>query len=710
MIENTFGLNLVPDDDEQRLAALRRYRILETPSEESLDNIAQLATKIFNVPISLLSLVDAELVFFKANVGMGDAKIANRGKSLCALAVLDTDVTVFEDALAEPCLLANPNVAGSFGLRFYAGAPLITSDGYVIGTLCIIDKVAREFSSNDKSILEGLAKTAMHQIELRLSSLRTIDEANDVNESLIGSELKLKTLLEELARTNKTMEGTNDELILTNNSLVISNDLAVVLNTNLRESEMKFRTFIEKAPVAFGILTGRELVIEVANDLLLKVWGKRRSIVNEKLVKALPELIGQPYLKILDKVFTTGESYTGKEASVQLEFEGVLKTFFFDFIYEPLKDEQNQTLAIIVIANDVTERINNKRELETLNHQLKVALNAGKLGSYNLNIATGIMTCSEKCKANFGLLPDDTLNFPELINSIVPEYRDFVNQKVEASISNNMLYDVEYAITWPDGSLHWISASGLPSYDDEGKPTYITGVTVDITDRKFNERQKDDFLSIASHELKTPITTLKATLQLLSRYKDQPGHAIIPRLIDQSLKSMDKISSLVDELLNINRISEGQLRLNKTTFSIAEMLDSCCNHVREEGKYNLIIKGDLNIEITADEHRIDQVIVNFVNNAVKYAPQSKDIFLIIEKEDGCVKVIVEDNGEGIEAEVQPYIFDRYYRVNHKGEAYSGLGLGLYICSQIIKAHGGEIGVESVVGAGSKFWFTLPLVS
>ena len=126
MTENTFGINIVPDDEETRPDALKRYRSTDTPSENGM---AGLAAKIFNVPISLLSLVNAETVFFKANVGMGKA----RETSLCALAILDKEVSVFEDALKATCLLANPNATGDFGLRFYAGAPLTTHDGFLIG-------------------------------------------------------------------------------------------------------------------------------------------------------------------------------------------------------------------------------------------------------------------------------------------------------------------------------------------------------------------------------------------------------------------------------------------------------------------------------------------------------------------------------------------------------------------------------------------------
>ena len=138
------------------------------------------------------------------------------------------------------------------------------------------------------------------------------------------------------------------------------------------------------------------------------------------------------------------------------------------------------------------------------------------------------------------------------------------------------------------------------------------------------------------------------------------------------------------------------------------MLNACCNHIRIAGKHNLIIQGDKQLQVHADEHGIDQVVVNLVNNAVKYAPDSKEIYLTISKEGDAAKIAVKDNGPGIPAEKIPHLFDRYYRAEASGFQNSGLGLGLFICAEIIKRHGGEVGVESQTGEGSTFWFTLPL--
>jgi two-component system CheB/CheR fusion protein len=221
-------------------------------------------------------------------------------------------------------------------------------------------------------------------------------------------------------------------------------------------------------------------------------------------------------------------------------------------------------------------------------------------------------------------------------------------------------------------------------------------------------KQKDDFMSIASHELKTPITTLQASLQLLNKMKGSPSATMLPVLIEQANKSMGKINILIADLLNVSNLNQGQLHTNKTKFVMSGLVGECCNHVRAGGIYTIKTDGDTKLVVYADAERIEQILINFVNNAIKYAPLSKVIRIHIEKLNDMARISVSDKGPGIQEDMLPDLFDRYYRVDSSGSQYSGLGLGLYICSEIIKKHNGEIGVESKIGKGSTFWFTLPL--
>lgn len=242
--------------------------------------------------------------------------------------------------------------------------------------------------------------------------------------------------------------------------------------------------------------------------------------------------------------------------------------------------------------------------------------------------------------------------------------------------------------------------------DQKGKLIKILGTISDITRDKLIERHKDDFISVASHEMKTPVTSLKATLQLLDRMKSELPPAV-QQLITLANRSVGKMTSLIDDLLNAGKSYNDQLKLRKSTFNISELMDECCGHLRVQG-VAVRIEGDQDIRVRADAERIERVMVNLLSNAVKYSPLNEPIVIRIDKSATAVKIAVMDKGMGIPPEKQTLLFERYYQANTSEGAYSGLGLGLYISSEIIKKHGGEMGVISEVGQGSTFWFTLPL--
>lgn len=172
MNEENMEFNKTPKDDQHRIEALKRYNIFGTPSEKSFDNIAELATDFFDVPISLVTFVDTENVFLKSNVGIEEIRMSPRNNSLCSMALLDDDVTVFNDiANIDPRLLSDPITAAELGFKFYAGAPLITHDGFRIGTICVMDTKTRMFSEKDKRLLKKMATIVMDEIELRLNNI-----------------------------------------------------------------------------------------------------------------------------------------------------------------------------------------------------------------------------------------------------------------------------------------------------------------------------------------------------------------------------------------------------------------------------------------------------------------------------------------------------------------------------------------------------------
>lgn len=260
-----------------------------------------------------------------------------------------------------------------------------------------------------------------------------------------------------------------------------------------------------------------------------------------------------------------------------------------------------------------------------------------------------------------------------------------------------------------DGLYLWHLVRLMPVLDQQGRVQLWVGTATDIQELRLLQQHKDDFIIIASHELKTPITSLKISLQLLDRIKDNPPSANLAKLITQANKSLNKVNMLIEDLLNASMANRGQLNINQQHFSLTEAIEECTQSTEKSG-YTIHIEGDKDLKVYADSLRIEQVIHNFINNAIKYAPQSKNIIIRIENTADMAQISVIDKGPGIPPERQSFIFDRYYRAEESKSQYAGLGLGLYICAEIIKKHKGNIGVKSELGLGSTFWFTIPVAS
>jgi PAS domain S-box-containing protein len=266
---------------------------------------------------------------------------------------------------------------------------------------------------------------------------------------------------------------------------------------------------------------------------------------------------------------------------------------------------------------------------------------------------------------------------------------------------------LETCLRKKDGTIIWCQVNSI-LFKDQGETLGYT-IIEDITEQNALKKQRENFISIASHELKTPLTSLQASLQVMHRIieKETVITDKLKKVSESTKRSIAKLSALVGDLLDSTKISQGHLTLKISRFTISDLVNKCCNHVRMEGSHQIIYKGDPTMKINADEQKIDQVIVNLVNNAVKYAPESKEIIIELEDQEEKVKISVIDAGQGISEDKIPFLFDSYYQVDHSGNQTQGLGLGLYISSEIIKKHKGQIGVYSEIGKGCTFWFTLP---
>jgi two-component system sensor histidine kinase/response regulator len=222
-------------------------------------------------------------------------------------------------------------------------------------------------------------------------------------------------------------------------------------------------------------------------------------------------------------------------------------------------------------------------------------------------------------------------------------------------------------------------------------------------------KKKDEFISIASHELKTPLTTIKAYVQLLER--DISGDDPTKLYVDRALVQIRKLDNLIVDLLDLSKIESGKLKFNKKLFEFESTLSNAIEMIRQTyPEYRIVRMGTADIQLYGDETRIEQVIINYLTNAVKYSPDNKEIHVeATVRPDGRLFVLVRDFGIGIKKDHQSNIFSKFYRVEETANRFQGLGIGLYICAEIIRRHEGEYGVESEPGQGSAFYFSVPVL-
>jgi signal transduction histidine kinase/FixJ family two-component response regulator len=245
---------------------------------------------------------------------------------------------------------------------------------------------------------------------------------------------------------------------------------------------------------------------------------------------------------------------------------------------------------------------------------------------------------------------------------------------------------------------------------DEEKITKWVGTFTDIEDQKQIEKKKDEFLSIASHELKTPLTSIKAYIQLLDRNLKDSESLQIKKYIEKAHLQVGKLDNLIAELLDISKIDSGKLKLNKHLFNIQNLIESTCETINQthEDAIITVLGNEQPLEVYADEARIEQVLINYLTNALKYSPDNKEVTITIENNKNEVTIKVKDNGIGIPFEKQKSVFNKFYRVEESSLKFQGLGIGLYICAEIIKKHTGKFGVNSSKGNGAEFYFSIPI--
>lgn len=262
------------------------------------------------------------------------------------------------------------------------------------------------------------------------------------------------------------------------------------------------------------------------------------------------------------------------------------------------------------------------------------------------------------------------------------------------------------------GEERWAIVRSSPVLDEKGQVKAVINIISDLTERKELERKKDDFISIASHELKTPITSIKGFIHLLRKEHLSYEESKSFRYIDRVDRQLEKLAELVEDLLDISRLEAGKLKYRLEKFNMGDLIKDVIGDMRTiSDNYEISLSNGVSAKVYADKERISQVLINFINNAIKYSPNKNKVDVFVKKVEKDIIVGVKDYGIGIEDNEKDKIFDRFYRVKDMyDKTFPGLGVGLFISREIVEKHKGKIWVESKKGEGSTFYFSIPVLS
>lgn len=282
-------------------------------------------------------------------------------------------------------------------------------------------------------------------------------------------------------------------------------------------------------------------------------------------------------------------------------------------------------------------------------------------------------------------------------------------RELEKALKTGRAIDENWAVK-KDGSTFWASGITSPLFDEHGDLRGLSKIVRDVTRQKEAEQSKNEFIGIVSHELKTPVTSVKAFIQVMQARFAKEGNQQSANLLSKMDAQVNRVTTIIGDLVDATKIEGGRLQFHEEFFAFDEVVSVTLEDVQRTAlKHTIILNGKTGKTVFGDRNRIGQVITNLLTNSIKYSPSADKILVKTSSDKMQVKLCIQDFGIGIPKESQGKIFERFYRVEgKKTETFAGLGIGLYVASEIIKRQGGKIWVESEVGKGSTFCFSLPL--
>lgn len=479
------------------------------------------------------------------------------------------------------------------------------------------------------------------------------------------------------------------------------------------ESEKKLsRNAIENSKLAAIVQSSEDAIVSKTLDSIVTSWN---TAAQKLFGYSAEEMIGQPITKIIptDRLFEEAEIIDKIQngqivehfQTKRMDKHGNLLDISLSI--SPIRNNDGKIIGASKIARNITREKEAEERVRQSERQFRQLADALPQLVWTTDKNGNGEFASKRWKEYTGL----NISLPESWDKVVhPDDLASIMTAWVYSLETGVAYRAEARLRNRDGSYRWHSVQGEPIRNQAGEIVKWCGAFTDIEEQKLREKEKDNFISVASHEMKTPLTSLKGYVQLLQDMFSNSDDETAIQFLNTLERQVEKLINLVKDLFDVTKMKEGLLTLSNGSFVmddlIREVVDSMKHGIKS---HTLVMELDAPVNITADRERIGQVLINLISNAVRYSPEANKVIVTSVINGNFVIVCVQDFGIGISGDMHTRIFDRFFRVNEEEVTTSpGLGLGLYISSEIIRRHSGKIAVSSEKGKGSSFCFTLPI--
>ena len=484
---------------------------------------------------------------------------------------------------------------------------------------------------------------------------------------------------------------------------------APVSSLPMQVSSQNLRPLLDISPDAL-VIVNQSGVIVMVNGQTETVFGYARSeLLGQPLELLLPQRFREAHTTHREHYFTTPRT---RPSGMGLQLVGQRKDgteFPVEISLSPLLlDDLSHAIGAI---RDVTQqRLAERERLQQLQHiRLQTELiNLAHDAILVLDPVGRVISWNQGAEHLYGWTAQEAVGC--ISHTLLKTRFPISRPTLSVLLEREGQWEGELIHTCREGRTVTIESRQVLVRDEAGEPLAVLEINRDITERIELERRKDEFIGMAGHELKTPVTSIKTYVQLLHRRLSNSGDEPSATVLTKINMQLSTLTHLINELLDVTKMTTGILSWQEELFDLEPLVREVIEDLQHTTEHHQIRReGEGNVQIYADRERIGQLLTNLLSNAIKYTPQGGPIVVKCKVEGDKVFFCVQDSGIGIPPENQTYIFERFFRVRSpEHETFPGLGLGLYLAAEIVKRQGGEIWVESYPGEGSSFFFTLPL--